>query len=62
MNEFREDLRTCLLKCGVENKITTFLFCDAQIVPPGAPEQRGSSRERICVRPRAIADVRSETL
>merc|ERR1719399_1300986 len=32
MNEFREDLRTCLLKCGVENKITTFLFCDAQIV------------------------------
>merc|ERR1719160_2130071 len=32
MNEFKEDLKTCLLKCGAENKTQTFLFCDTQIV------------------------------
>merc|ERR1719506_3001030 len=30
--EFRDDLRTCLMKCGVENKVEVFLFCDTQIV------------------------------
>merc|ERR1719506_2934073 len=30
--EFREDLKQCLMKCGVENKIEVFLFCDTQIV------------------------------
>merc|ERR1719316_869664 len=32
MNEFKEDLKTCLLKCGADNKTQTFLFCDTQIV------------------------------
>lgn len=31
-NEFKEDLRVCLKKCGNEDKIQTFLFCDTQIV------------------------------
>eukprot|EP00811_Abedinium_folium_P035742 NODE_850_length_2734_cov_2.148830.p1 GENE.NODE_850_length_2734_cov_2.148830~~NODE_850_length_2734_cov_2.148830.p1 ORF type:complete len:719 (-),score=245.98 NODE_850_length_2734_cov_2.148830:576-2732(-) len=32
MNEFKEDLRQCLMKCGNELRITTFLFADTQIV------------------------------
>jgi dynein heavy chain len=32
MVEFKEDLKTCLKKCGVNDKATTFLFCDTQIV------------------------------
>ena len=32
MAEFREDLKQCLMKCGVDNKIEVFLFCDTQIV------------------------------
>jgi len=32
MNEFKDDLRVCLMKCGVEAKVQTFLFCDTQIV------------------------------
>lgn len=32
MNEFKEDLKTCLLKCGCELKTQTFLFADTQIV------------------------------
>eukprot|EP00746_Dinoflagellata_sp_MGD_P006891 gnl/MRDRNA2_/MRDRNA2_113587_c0_seq1.p1 gnl/MRDRNA2_/MRDRNA2_113587_c0~~gnl/MRDRNA2_/MRDRNA2_113587_c0_seq1.p1 ORF type:complete len:2479 (+),score=556.96 gnl/MRDRNA2_/MRDRNA2_113587_c0_seq1:117-7439(+) len=31
-NEFKEDLKTCLMKCGVEDKVQVFLFCDTQIV------------------------------
>jgi dynein heavy chain len=30
--EFKEDLKTCLMKCGVEDKVQVFLFCDTQIV------------------------------
>merc|ERR1719160_1473791 len=30
--EFRDDLKTCLMRCGVENKVEVFLFCDTQIV------------------------------
>ena len=32
MAEFRDDLRTCLMKCGLEDQRQTFLFCDTQIV------------------------------
>merc|ERR1719161_1905467 len=32
MNEFKDDLRQCLLKCGADIKTQTFLFCDTQIV------------------------------
>ena len=32
MTEFKDDLKTCLMKCGNEQKSTTFLFADAQIV------------------------------
>merc|ERR1719440_867121 len=32
MTEFRENLKECLMKCGVENKVEGFLFCDTQIV------------------------------
>jgi dynein heavy chain len=32
MNEFKEDVKTCLMKCGVEDKRQVFLFCDTQIV------------------------------
>lgn len=32
MSEFREDLKTCLMKCGNELKTQTFLFADTQIV------------------------------
>ena len=32
MTEFKEDLKTCLMKCGNEQKPTTFLFADTQIV------------------------------
>jgi dynein heavy chain len=31
-NEFKEDLKTCLMRAGVEQKVQVFLFCDAQIV------------------------------
>eukprot|EP00392_Amoebophrya_sp_AT5.2_P006221 g6231.t1 len=31
-NEFKEDLRVVLKKCGQLDKTTTFLFCDTQIV------------------------------
>merc|ERR1719191_1514573 len=31
-NEFKEDLKTCLMKCGVDDKVQVFLFCDTQIV------------------------------
>ncbi len=31
-NEFKEDIKTCLMKCGVEGKVVSFLFCDTQIV------------------------------
>lgn len=32
MNEFKEDVKTCLMKCGVEDKVQVFLFCDTQII------------------------------
>eukprot|EP00929_Paragymnodinium_shiwhaense_P087548 TRINITY_DN476_c0_g5_i1.p1 TRINITY_DN476_c0_g5~~TRINITY_DN476_c0_g5_i1.p1 ORF type:complete len:2570 (-),score=757.67 TRINITY_DN476_c0_g5_i1:167-7876(-) len=32
MVEFKEDLKKCLKKCGVEDKRQLFLFCDTQIV------------------------------
>jgi dynein heavy chain len=32
MNEFRDDLKKCLMKCGVEDKVQIFLFTDTQIV------------------------------
>eukprot|EP00930_Biecheleria_cincta_P008311 TRINITY_DN10972_c0_g5_i1.p1 TRINITY_DN10972_c0_g5~~TRINITY_DN10972_c0_g5_i1.p1 ORF type:complete len:3933 (-),score=932.09 TRINITY_DN10972_c0_g5_i1:47-11569(-) len=32
MNEFKEDLKTCLMKCGNSCEPTTFLFADTQIV------------------------------
>ncbi|KAF4757736.1 Dynein heavy chain 1, axonemal, partial [Perkinsus olseni] len=32
MNEFRDDLRKCLLVSGCDNKPQMFLFCDTQIV------------------------------
>eukprot|EP00928_Gymnodinium_smaydae_P008329 TRINITY_DN13035_c1_g3_i1.p1 TRINITY_DN13035_c1_g3~~TRINITY_DN13035_c1_g3_i1.p1 ORF type:complete len:2552 (-),score=764.33 TRINITY_DN13035_c1_g3_i1:28-7683(-) len=32
MNEFKDDLKACLMKCGNELKIQTFLFTDTQIV------------------------------
>jgi len=32
MNEFKEDLKICLMKCGNELKTTTFVFADRQIV------------------------------
>ena len=32
MTEFKDDLKTCLMKCGNEQKSTTFLFADTQIV------------------------------
>ena len=32
MTEFKDDLKTCLMKCGSEQKQTTFLFADTQIV------------------------------
>lgn len=32
MTEFKDDLKTCLMKCGNEQKPTTFLFADTQIV------------------------------
>ena len=31
MNEWREDIKTCLLYAGVEDKPVTFLFSDAQV-------------------------------
>merc|ERR1719326_2673164 len=32
MTEFKDDLKTCLMKCGNELKTQTFLFADTQIV------------------------------
>ena len=32
MNEFKEDLKTCLMKCGNDLKTQVFLFADTQIV------------------------------
>merc|ERR1719450_778569 len=32
MVEFKDDIKKCLLKCGVEDKVQIFLFCDTQIV------------------------------
>ncbi|CAE8610871.1 unnamed protein product [Polarella glacialis] len=32
MNEFKEDLKTCLMKCGCDQKPNVFLFADTQIV------------------------------
>jgi len=32
MNEFKDDLKACLMKCGNTLKTTTFLFADTQIV------------------------------
>ncbi|CAE6938378.1 DNAH1 [Symbiodinium sp. CCMP2592] len=32
MSEFRDDIKKCLMKCGVEDKVQVFLFCDTQIV------------------------------
>eukprot|EP00930_Biecheleria_cincta_P014239 TRINITY_DN1233_c0_g1_i1.p1 TRINITY_DN1233_c0_g1~~TRINITY_DN1233_c0_g1_i1.p1 ORF type:complete len:4262 (-),score=887.85 TRINITY_DN1233_c0_g1_i1:333-13118(-) len=32
MTEFKDDLKRCLMKCGVEDKVQIFLFCDTQIV------------------------------
>lgn len=32
MPNWREDAKKCLLQCGVENKATTFLFVDTQVV------------------------------
>jgi len=32
MNEFKDDLKACLMKCGNELKTQTFLFTDTQIV------------------------------
>jgi len=32
MAEFREDVKKCLMKCGVEDRVQVFLFCDTQIV------------------------------
>jgi len=32
MAEFKEDLKKCLMSCGVEDKVQVFLFCDTQIV------------------------------
>ncbi|CAE7602693.1 Dnah1 [Symbiodinium sp. CCMP2456] len=32
MTEFKDDVKKCLMKCGVEDKVQIFLFCDTQIV------------------------------
>jgi len=32
MVEFKEDLKKCLMVCGVNDKVQIFLFCDTQIV------------------------------
>ena len=32
MNMWRDNLRECLMQCGVQGKPTTFLFCDTQII------------------------------
>ncbi|CAK9050575.1 Dynein axonemal heavy chain 1 (Axonemal beta dynein heavy chain 1) (Ciliary dynein heavy chain 1) (Heat shock regulated protein 1) (HSRF-1) (hDHC7) [Durusdinium trenchii] len=32
MTEFKDDVKRCLMKCGVEDKVQIFLFCDTQIV------------------------------
>jgi dynein heavy chain len=32
MNEFKDDLKTCLMRCGNELKVQVFLFTDTQIV------------------------------
>lgn len=32
MGNWRDDVKKTLLQCGIDNKSTTFLFCDTQIV------------------------------
>jgi len=32
MGNWREDVKKTLLQCGIDNKPTTFLFCDTQII------------------------------
>ena len=32
MANWRDDVKKTLLQCGIDNKPTTFLFCDTQIV------------------------------
>jgi hypothetical protein len=32
MPNWREDAKKCLMQCGVDNKATTFLFVDTQVV------------------------------
>ena len=32
MNNWRDNLKFCLMQAGVEAKITTFLFVDTQII------------------------------
>jgi len=32
MAMWRDNLRACLMQCGVQGKPTTFLFCDTQII------------------------------
>ena len=41
MNEWREDIKTCLLYAGVEDKPVTFLFSDAQVWVNERPWSRG---------------------
>lgn len=31
MNDWRDDLKTCLMKCGLEEKVQTFLLEDSQV-------------------------------
>ena len=33
MNEWREDLRKVMMKAGLENNPTVFLFSDTQVIP-----------------------------
>lgn len=32
MTEWREDLKKCFMKSGLEDKPQTFLFCDSQVL------------------------------
>ena len=32
MNNWRDNLKECLMQAGVQKKPTTFLFCDTQII------------------------------
>ena len=42
LNNFREDLQIMLMKCGCQLKVTTFLFCDTQIVQEDFVEMVGN--------------------